>query len=91
LGITVLVKNKHLTLIELLEKLTLNPAKLYSLSTGRVQEGLKADLLIFDPEEKWIVDNFYSKSNNSPFINWELVGKVKYTICSGKVVYKTTE
>jgi dihydroorotase len=91
LGITVLVKNKHLTLIELLEKMTLNPAKLYSLSTGRVQEGLKADLLIFDPEEKWVVDNFYSKSSNSPFINWELTGKVKYTICSGKVVYKTAE
>lgn len=88
LGITVLVKNNHLSLIELLEKMTVNPAKLYNLETGRIKEGLVADLLIFDPEEKWIVDNFYSKSSNSPFIGWELTGKVKYTICRGKIVYR---
>lgn len=88
LGITILVKNNYLTLSELLEKMTINPAKLYNLSSGRIYEGAKADLTIFDPEEKWIVDKFYSKSKNSPFIGWELQGKVKYTICRGKIVYK---
>ena len=86
-GITYLVKNKHLTLMQLLEKLTVNPAKLYNLQSG-IKEGNKCDLVIFDMDEIWIADEFYSKSRNSPFIGRELCGKVKYTICNGKVVYK---
>lgn len=87
LGITFLVNKNHLTLTQLLEKMTVNPANLYNLKTGRIREGLKADLLIFNLNEKWIVDNFHSKSINSPFIGWELDGKVKYTICNGKIAY----
>jgi len=86
-GITYLVKNKHLTLMQLLEKLTVNPAKLYNLQSG-IKEGNKCDLVIFDIDERWIANEFYSKSRNSPFIGRELCGKVKYTICNGKVVYK---
>lgn len=88
LGITVLVKSNHLTLTKLLEKMTVNPARLYNLSSGRIKEYAVADLLIFDPEERWTVDKFCSKSNNSPFIGWELYGKVKYTICGGKIIYE---
>ena len=87
LGLTYLVKKKHLTLCELLEKMTINPANLYNLCLGRIKEGFKADLVIFDINEKWIVNDFCSKSSNSPFIGWELLGKVKYTICNGIVVY----
>ena len=86
-GITYLVKNQHLTIMQLLEKMTVNPAKLYNLRSG-VTEGYKADLLIFDAYEKWTVDKFYSKSSNSPLFGKELYGKVKYTICNGKVVYR---
>lgn len=87
LGLTYLVKKNHLTLCELLEKMTINPANLYNLSLGRIKEGCKADLVIFDINEKWIVKDFHSKSSNSPFIGWELLGKVKYTICNGIVAY----
>ncbi|MDD4378064.1 MAG: dihydroorotase [Eubacteriales bacterium] len=86
-GITYLVKNKYLTLMQLLEKMTINPAKLYNLNSG-IKEGKKCDLLIFDVNEKWTVDKFYSKSSNSPFKGKELYGKVKYTICNGKIVYR---
>lgn len=88
LGITYLVRCSHLTLNELLEKMTVNPARLYNLNSGRIKEGLKADLLVFNPEEKWIVDGFDSKSSNSPFHGWELFGKVKYTICNGEITYR---
>ena len=71
---------------ELLEKMTINPAKLYHLPQGRLQEGCPADLVIFDPEEEWIVKDYKSKASNSPFTGWKLKGKVKYTICDGKVV-----
>lgn len=87
LGITSLVKENHLSLISLLEKMTINPAKLYNLDRGYIKEGAIADILIFNPDEEWIVKDFDSKSSNSPFIGEKLLGKVKYTISEGKIVY----
>lgn len=89
LGITNLVKQGHLSLMDLLEKMTVNPARLYRLNAGALAEGAPADLVIFDENESWTVtDNFRSKSNNSPFIGQTLTGRVKYTICGGKTVYR---
>lgn len=88
LGITSLVKPGHLTLMELLEKMTANPAALYHLPAGTIQPGVPADFVIFNPDETWIVDKFVSKSSNSPFIGMELYGKIHYTICGGKIVYQ---
>ena len=87
LGITSLVKENHLSLMSLLEKMTINPAKLYNLNRGYIEEGAIADILIFDENEQWQVKDFDSKSSNSPFIGEELYGKVKYTISEGKIVY----
>ncbi len=87
LSITSLVKSNYLTLMEVLEKMTINPAKLYNMDRGYIEEGALADIVIFDENEQWIVEDFYSKSSNSPFIGEKLFGKVKYTICEGKVVY----
>ena len=88
LGITELEEKGHLTKKQLLEKMTVNPAKLYRLDSGCLEEGKEADIVIFDPKEKWTAGDYLSKAENSPFTGWELTGKVKYTICSGKVVYK---
>lgn len=85
LGITELVDKGYLTMMELLEKMTVNPANLYHLPQGRLQEGCPADLVIFDPEEEWVVREYKSKASNSPFTGWKLKGKVKYTICDGKI------
>ena len=87
LGITSLVKENHLSLMSLLEKMTINPAKLYNLNRGYIEEGAIADILIFDENEQWQVKDFDSKSSNSPFIGEKLYGKVKYTISEGKIVY----
>ena len=86
LGITSLVRPGHLTMLQLLEKMTVNPAKLYGLPSGRIEEGAPADLVLFDPEEKWTPTEYVSMSSNSPFTGWELYGKVKMTICGGKIV-----
>lgn len=88
LGITSLVKTGHLTLIQLLEKMTCNPAKLYNLPGGSIEVNAPADFVIFNPEEEWTVDNFASKSTNTPFKGYQLLGKIHYTICNGKIVYK---
>ena len=87
LGITSLVRPGHLTMQELLEKMTVNPARLYGLPFGEIAEGRSADLVIFDPEEKWTPTEYLSLSSNSPFTGWELYGKVKMTICGGKTAY----
>lgn len=88
LGITSLVKPGYLTLTELLEKMTCNPASLYKLPGGSIQAGAPADFVIFDPDEKWTVTDFASKASNSPFKGAELYGKIHYTICNGKIVYR---
>lgn len=87
LGITSLVRPGHLSLMQLLEKMTINPARLYHLPYGRIEKGSPADLVIFDPEERWIPDKYLSLSSNSPFTGKELYGKVKYTICDGHLIY----
>lgn len=86
-GITYLIKKNHLSIIQLLEKMTVNPAKLYGIESG-IEVGNRCNLVIFDMDEKWVVEKFYSKSCNSPLKGKELYGKVKYTICNGKVEYK---
>ena len=87
LGITSLVRPGHLTLMQLLEKMTINPARLYRLPYGIIEQDSPADLVIFNPEEPWIPDSYHSLSSNSPFTGSKLYGKVKYTLCSGRIVY----
>lgn len=87
LGITSLVRPGHLTLPQLLKKMTVNPAALYHLPAGKIAKSEKADLVIFDPDECWTPESYASLSCNTPFTGWKLYGKVKYTICRGKVVY----
>ncbi len=89
LVLTSVVRTGQVPLKRVIEALTINPAKLYKLSAGTLSEGADADLVIFDPEEKWTVtDSFRSKASNSPFIGWELYGKVKTTICGGEIVFR---
>lgn len=87
LGITGLVKGGYLTISELIEKMSVNPARFYHLDKGTLSLGADADVVLFAPDEKWVVSSFASKSWNSPFIGWTLSGKVKRTICGGRVVY----
>ena len=88
LGITSLVRPGHLSLMQLLEKMTVNPASLYHLPAGKLAPGEQADLVIFDSEELWQPKEYASLSSNTPFTGWKLYGKVKMTICAGAVVYR---
>ncbi|MBQ7832874.1 MAG: dihydroorotase [Lachnospiraceae bacterium] len=83
-----LVKEAGMSMAEVLDKLTAKPAAMYNIDRGELRVDGPADIVIFNPEEKWTVTGFQSKSQNSPFLGKELTGKVKYTICKGKVVYK---
>ena len=88
LGITSLVKPGYLSLMDLLAKMTCNPADLYQLPAGNIQVNAPADFVIFNPEEKSTVSDFASKASNSPFKGCELYGKIHYTICNGEIIYR---
>jgi dihydroorotase len=88
LGIRELVQTGKLTYPQLVQRMSTAPCTLYGLRGGTLREGDPADLVIFDPEESWKVQQFASKSANSPFIGEELPGVVHATICGGKFVYQ---
>jgi len=90
LAVTELVKRKVLTFPQLADKMAASPARITGLATrGRIAVGLDADLTIIDPDEVWRVDPkaFSSRGKNTPFAGRELTGRVKATICGGRVVF----
>ena len=72
LGIMNLVDTGKLTLLQLLERMSLAPARLYHLDAGYLAEGGPADLILFDEKELWKAEHFHSKSSNTPFLGWEM-------------------
>ncbi|MBQ8974634.1 MAG: amidohydrolase family protein, partial [Oscillospiraceae bacterium] len=65
------------------------PASILGISKGRIAVGDDADIVIFDPAQRWTVEpeRFYSKGRNTPFAGALLTGRVKYTVCGGEIVY----
>jgi len=84
-----LVEKRILSLMEAIAKLTINPARILGIDRGRIKEGIKANITIFDPGKVWLVkeEELASKSRNSPFIEWKLPGKIEWTIVGGKIAY----
>ena len=87
LGVGELVEKNDMPLMDLIDRMSYAPAKMYKLEAGYIRENGPADLIIFDPNEFWRVEKFESKSQNSPFIGKMMLGKIKKTICDGKVIY----
>ena len=85
-----LVRDGTITLNRLVELMSCNPSKLLGLSCGSLAVGAVANVVVFDPEEEWILneETNMSKSRNTPLWNKKLIGKVKYTIFEGRVVYE---
>ena len=88
LAITFLVKEGHLTLAEVLEKMAWNPADMYHLDAGYLAEGGPADMILIDTEGTQVFEEYASRAANTPFTGWELQGVVKKTICDGSVIYE---
>jgi dihydroorotase len=77
LALSKLVRTRALTLENLIDKLSVQPRKIFRLPEIRIREGAPANLTVLDTECRWKVDvnGFESKSRNSPFHGWELIGK----------------
>ena len=81
----ILVKENRFDLIELIQKMTINPRAIMGFETDLFKIGSTAELVILDPEEVWTFDSndIKSMSSNSPFLGKELIGRVKKTISKG--------
>lgn len=90
-GITYLVKPGLLGLEKLISLMSPAPAAVLGIPGGHIREGDPADLVLFDPEERWTVDpeKLHGKSRNAVFKGRELIGRVKLTVCRGKIVFQS--
>lgn len=82
-----LVDKGYLTYQSLIERMSINPGQLIGIRCA-LDLGKPANMVIIDPNEEWIYEKSVSKSNNSPFLNRKMKGKVIMTFAKGKCVYK---
>ncbi|MBM4384681.1 MAG: dihydroorotase [Deltaproteobacteria bacterium] len=84
-----LVRNNSVTAQQLVASLTVNPARVLGLAQGRLEAGAPGDVVVIDPEKKWIYDpaKGFSKSRNSPWAGQEMHGRVTHTLVNGRLVY----
>ncbi|MBN2539005.1 MAG: dihydroorotase [Deltaproteobacteria bacterium] len=84
-----LVDEGILTIGQLIEKLSVNPANILKIPKGSLRPGSDADITVIDMHKRWTVDadQFRSKGRNCPFNGWELKGKAVMTIVGGDVKY----
>lgn len=89
-GITYLVKTGIMSFEQLIEKMSVNPAKILGINAGTLSVGAPGDIAIVDIDEVWTVDTekLHGKSKNTPFKGKTLCGKVKKTILGGNVVFE---
>jgi dihydroorotase len=81
---------RKLPLARVLARITSDPARILGVSSGRIAPGAPADLVLFDPEEAWRVEpaTLRSQGRNTPFLGYELAGRVHSTIVAGSVVFQ---
>lgn len=81
---------EHMPLSKVLAAMTINPARLLGLHSGRLAKGSIADLVLFDPDEPWVVNKDYlrSRSKNTPFDEAKMQGRVLRTVVAGHTVYQ---
>ena len=81
---------KKLPLAKTLARVTSDPARILGVQSGRIEPGAPADLVVFDPGQHWRIaaEALKSQGKNTPFLGYELAGRVRTTIVAGNVVYE---
>lgn len=88
-----LAHEQVLPLSDLLHRLTRGPAEILGLPGGTLASGATADVCIFDPERTWVLDttSMRSSGKNTPFMGWEMKGRVIHTLLAGRLVYSLAD
>ncbi len=86
LGYTNLVKKGHLSLSQLVGKMTINPSNVININRGTLSEGAIADIAVFDLKKEWTVDvkEMKTKGKNCVFEGMNLFGKPEMVFVSGE-------
>jgi dihydroorotase len=84
--VVALIEPGHLTWPQLIEKLTMNPARILGIDRGTLRPGVDADITVIDPSAEWVIDpkQFHSKSRNCPFAGWKVRGRAELVFVSGQ-------
>jgi dihydroorotase len=82
-----LIEPGHLSWPQLIEKLTINPARVLGIDRGTLRAGADADVTVIDPSYEWTIDpnHFLSKSRNCPFAGWKVRGRAHVVVLCGEV------
>ena len=86
-----LVHNGDVTMPKLFRALSTTPADILGLPQGRLRKGTPADLILFDPDEPFILDpeKLHSRCKNTPFDGSRLQGRVHMTMVDGRIVQES--
>jgi len=85
-----LVDNGILTLPQVINALTTQPANILGIDAGSLTVGSPADVCIFDASANWIfkTEEMISNGHNSPFDGWDMIGQVNVTLLNGNISYQ---
>src|SRR5947208_6699729 len=88
--VVALIEPGHLTWPQLIEKLTVNPARVLGIDRGTLKPGVDADVTVIDPAVEWTIDvaKFRSKSRNCPFAGWRVRGRADVVVVGGVVKFE---
>ncbi len=89
LSLAMELKKQGLSVVQIVSKFTVGPAGVLRIDRGRLGEGLRADIVVFDSEAEWVCrkEDIKSKSKNSPFIGRKMQGRVVATLYKGRAVF----
>lgn len=85
-----LVEDGVLGLPDAIALLTINPARVLAIDGGTLSPGRPGDICVFDPEARWVLReaDLWSEGHNTPFLGWDLKGRVTHTFLEGRLVYR---
>ncbi len=88
--LTDLYHTGKIDLVTLISKMTIEPARIFSLESGSLAAGASADITVLDLDKEWTVDagDFYTRGTHSPFVGRKLKGKAVLTMVDGRIVMR---
>lgn len=84
-----LVQDEIITPSQMVQLLSMNPARILGVEGGKLFDGGAADITVVDPARKYTYtrETVVSKSKNSPFLDWNFTGKAVMTVVAGRIVF----
>jgi dihydroorotase len=88
-----LINRQKMSWLDVIRKMTVNPARIIGVETGSMGLGAVANITMIGPDKKWRVteDSILSRSKNTPLLGKELKGRVKQVIIRGTVKYSSRD